>query len=52
MRDYEIIIKNGAGCVVYNEIITAENENMAIKNFILNNRGTVYCGDTITIEEC
>lgn len=47
--NYRIIIKNGANCEVYNEIISAENENIALKEIIDNE--IIYSGDKIIIEE-
>ena len=47
--EYRIIIKNGANCEVYNEIVTAKDENEAIK--IVLDSEIIYAGDKIEIEE-
>lgn len=47
--NYRIIIKNGANCEIFNELITAKDENEAIK-IVLENE-TIYSGDIINIEE-
>ncbi len=49
MKNFKIIILNGAGCEIYNKIIKAENENKAIIE-VLDNE-VIYSDDTITIEE-
>lgn len=48
--DYRIIVINGCGVEIYNEVIeNCIDENQAFQVFIDNN--IVTCGDTITIEE-
>ena len=49
MKEYEVIIKNGVGCVVLNERVQAEDENKAIKKVL--DFGAIYSGDKIEIEE-
>ena len=47
--NYRIIIKNGTNCEIYNEIVTAKDENEALK--IILETETIYSGDKIIIEE-
>ena len=47
--NYRIIIKNGGNCEIYNEIISAENENIALKEVIDNE--IINAWDRIYIEE-
>lgn len=49
MNNYKIIVKNSGNCVVYDEIITAKNENEALKIMLQDN--IIYCDDTIEIQE-
>ena len=49
MRNFRIIIKNSGNCEIYNEIVTAKDENKALEYLI---HDTFICdGDIITIEE-
>lgn len=47
--NFRVIIKNGANCEIYNELITAKDENEAIKTVLESE--TIYSGDIINIEE-
>ena len=49
MITYNIIIRNGGGYEIYNEVIIARSENDAIKMIIDNI--TLADGDTIEINE-
>ena len=49
MNKYKIIILNGANCEVYNEIITAKNENEALLKLI--DFVIINAWDIIKIEE-
>lgn len=47
--NFRVIIKNGANCEIYNELITAKDENEAIKTVL--GSETIYTGDIIIIDE-
>lgn len=47
--NYRIIIKNSGNCEIYNEIVTAKNENEALK--IILETEIICSGDSILIEE-
>ena len=47
--NYRIIIKNSVNCEIYHAIITAKNENEALKTIL--ETETIYSGDSIIIEE-
>lgn len=47
--EYRIIIKNSGNCEIYNEIVTAKDENEAIK--VVLDSEIIYAGDRIEIEE-
>lgn len=49
MNKYKVIIQNSAGCEIYNEIITAEDENKAVIKVL--GYCTIYSEDTISVEE-
>lgn len=49
MREYNIIVKNGGGVVIYNDIIKATNENEALITFLKS--AIINDEDTITINE-
>ena len=49
MRLFRVIMTNGAGIEIYNEVIEAKDENEAI-SLILKDE-IIYSGDTISIEE-
>jgi len=48
MKNYRIIVKNGANAEIYNDIIRAESENKALKEFL--ERNEIFDCDTIRIE--
>lgn len=45
---YRVKIINDGECVIYDEIITADDENKALKKVLENE--TIYAGDRIEIE--
>lgn len=48
--DYKIVVKNGCGVVVYEEVFeNCIDENQAMEMFLDNN--FIASGDTITVEE-
>lgn len=47
--EYRVIIKNSGNCEIYNEIVTAKDENEAIKTVL--DSEIIYTGDRIEIEE-
>lgn len=47
--EFRIIIKNSGDCEIYNEIITAKDENEALKTVL--DSEIIYTGDKIEIEE-
>lgn len=49
-KTYRIIIKNYAGCEVYNKLHNASNENDALLELLKESNVVIYEGDTITIE--
>lgn len=46
---FRVIIKNGVCSEIFNDLITAKNENEAIK--IVLEKETICSGDTIIIDE-
>ena len=49
-KTYRIIIKNNAGCEIYNRLHNASNENNALLELLKESDVIIYGGDTITIE--
>lgn len=47
--NFRVIIKNGVCSEIFNDLITAKNENEAIK--IVLEKETICSGDTIIIDE-
>ncbi len=45
---FRVIIKNGANCEIFNDLITAKDENEAIKRVLESE--TICSGDIISIE--
>lgn len=48
---YQIVVKNSANVIIYNDIIKAKNPTDALYEFIKNNNNIFESGDTITINE-
>lgn len=51
MNTYRVIIRNGTGSEIYNGLVNAETENEAIMKLLKDDIITLYCDDTLTIEE-
>ena len=49
MRLFRVIISNGVGAELYNEVIEAKDENEAL--LVVLEDEIVYSGDTISIDE-
>lgn len=47
--DIRIIIRNSGDCEIYNKIVTAKDENEALKTVL--DSEIIYTGDKIEIEE-
>lgn len=48
---YQIVVKNSANAIIYNDIIKAKNATDALYEFVSNLSNTFESGDTITINE-
>lgn len=49
MRLFRVIIANGAGAELYNEVVEAKDENESVLTVLKDE--IVYSGDTISIKE-
>lgn len=47
--NFRIIIKNGGNCLVYDEIVNAKDENVALQKLL--EKVTISIDDTIEIKE-